>query len=40
MKRLYIGGLKPEIEAEDLKDRFCSFGNVLSVDIAKNQITG
>ncbi|KAI8916517.1 hypothetical protein DFJ77DRAFT_413712, partial [Powellomyces hirtus] len=33
-KRLYIAGLKEDVNTEELGARFKSFGNVLSVDLA------
>ncbi|TPX72129.1 hypothetical protein SpCBS45565_g00520 [Spizellomyces sp. 'palustris'] len=33
VKRLYVGGLKSDIDKADLAARFKSFGNVLSVDL-------
>ncbi|KND00880.1 uncharacterized protein SPPG_03981 [Spizellomyces punctatus DAOM BR117] len=33
IKRLYVGGLKYDVDKADLEARFKSFGNVLSVDL-------
>lgn len=33
VQRLHVGGLTPEVSEEDLRKRFSSFGEVISVNI-------
>lgn len=36
MKRLYIGGLPASITEKEIKERFCKYGEIMSVDVAKS----
>ena len=39
IKKLFVGGVKEDIEEEDLRDHFGGFGNIISVDIIKDKNT-
>ncbi|XP_067143274.1 heterogeneous nuclear ribonucleoprotein 87F-like isoform X2 [Centruroides vittatus] len=40
VKKVFVGGLKEEIEEEDLKEYFSQFGNLLSATIVTEKETG
>lgn len=40
VKKLFVGGLRQEIEEEDLKEYFAPYGNILSVSLVTEKDTG
>lgn len=40
VKKLFVGALKHEIEEEDLRDYFSSYGNIVSVSLVTEKDTG
>ena len=40
MKKVFLGGLKEDVEENDLKDYFREFGNVINVNIVTEKETG
>ena len=38
-RRLFVGGLAPDITAEDLHKRFAPFGHVMSVEVILDKFT-
>lgn len=40
MKKLFVGGFKQNIEEEDLREYFASYGNIVSVSLVTEKDTG
>jgi RNA recognition motif-containing protein len=40
VKKIFVGGVKEAISDEDLRNYFCSFGNVQSVEMIADRETG
>ena len=40
VKKIFLGGLKEDIEENDLRDYFIEFGNVVNVNIVTDKDTG
>ncbi|XP_076309767.1 heterogeneous nuclear ribonucleoprotein A1-like 2 isoform X2 [Tachypleus tridentatus] len=40
VKKVFIGGLKDDVEEEDLNDHFKEYGNIVSVNIVTERATG
>ena len=40
IKKVFVGGLKEEVEEDNLRDYFSNYGNVITVDVIMNKETG
>ncbi|XP_076324568.1 heterogeneous nuclear ribonucleoprotein A1, A2/B1 homolog isoform X2 [Tachypleus tridentatus] len=40
VKRIFIGGLKEDVEEDDLRDHFGQYGNIVNVNIVTEKSTG
>lgn len=40
MKKIFVGGLPADIQNKDLEERFCRYGKVNKIEIAKSQFDG
>ena len=40
MKKVFLGGLKEDVEEEDLREYFKDFGNIINVNVVTEKETG
>ena len=40
VKKLFIGGMKDNLSEDELRDYFSTFGNIETVDVLTDKVTG